>query len=133
MQIRPYLSQDKESIIKLGNTLHADYFLDNTELPNQILVALKENKIVGFIHFLVFEDYIDIVDIVVDDEYRKQGIGTNLLKSLENYHKTEILLEVSQNNEVAINFYLKNGFNKVGIRKGYYNGIDGLTMKKVII
>ena len=133
MQIRAFKKEDKQSIIKLGSTLHENYFLGDLESPNEILIAKEKGKVIGFIHFLVFEDYIDIVDIVVDISNRKQGIGSKLLKSLENYNIKEILLEVSENNKTALSFYLKNGFTKVGIRKGYYNGIDGITMKKVII
>ena len=133
MQIRAFKEEDKQSIIKLGSTLHENYFLGDLESPNEILIAEENGKVIGFLHFLVFADYIDIVDIVVDINNRKQGIGSKLLKALENYNIKEILLEVSENNKTAINFYLKNGFTKVGIRKGYYNGIDGITMKKVII
>ena len=133
MQIRAFKKEDKQSIIKLGSTLHENYFLGDLKSPNDVLIAEENEHVIGFVHFLVFADYIDIVDIVVDINNRKQGIGSKLLKALENYNIKEILLEVSENNKTALSFYLKNGFTKVGIRKGYYNGIDGITMKKVII
>ena len=133
MLIRDFTLEDKEEILNLGKTLHKDYFINNLDEPNHILVAEKDHKIVGFLHFLKFTDYIDIVDIVVNEVFRKQGIGSSLLKELEKFNPHEILLEVCEDNTTAIKFYLQNGFNKVGIRKGYYAGIDGITMKKVII
>ena len=42
----------------------------------------------------------------------------NKLKKLKDIRK--IFLEVSVENTPAINFYLKNGFKKIGIRKAYY-------------
>ena len=42
----------------------------------------------------------------------------NKIKKLNNIRK--IFLEVSIENTQAINFYLKNGFKKIGIRKAYY-------------
>lgn len=132
MLIREYLDKDKAKIINLGNTLHDNYLLNDIKSPNKLLVIEKQESIIGFIHFMIFADYIDTVDIVVDKNYRNQGLGTKLLKSLDQFNVKEIVLEVKETNEIAINFYLKNGFAKVGIRKGYYNGVDGITMKKVI-
>ncbi len=132
MIIRDLVEEDKEEIIQLGSTLHEDYFLGNLDEPNHLLVALENNKVIGFIHFFVVAGCVDVIDIVVAEGYRKQGIGTSLLEEVEKYNPKEIVLEVSKNNAVAIKFYLKNGFTKVGIRKGYYGGVDGITMKKVI-
>ena len=42
----------------------------------------------------------------------------NKIKKLNDVKK--IFLEVSVENTQAINFYLKNGFKKIGIRKAYY-------------
>ena len=41
-----------------------------------------------------------------------------------------ITLEVKKSNNNAIHLYEKLGFNKVSIRKGYYQGIDGILMEK---
>ena len=132
MIIREYLDKDKAKIINLGNTLHENYFLNDIKSPNKMFVIEEQENVIGFIHFIIFADYIDIVDIVVDKNYQNQGFGTKLLKFLEQFNVKEIVLEVKETNATAINFYLKNGFAKVGIRKGYYNGVDGITMKKVI-
>ena len=43
-----------------------------------------------------------------------------------------ITLEVKQTNASAIHLYEKNGFKKVAIRKGYYNGIDGILMERTM-
>ena len=41
-----------------------------------------------------------------------------------------ITLEVKIDNYPAIKVYEDNGFKMVAIRKGYYNGIDGILMER---
>ena len=42
----------------------------------------------------------------------------------------DITLEVKMDNFPAISLYEKNGFERKAIRKGYYNGIDGILMER---
>ena len=42
----------------------------------------------------------------------------------------DITLEVKEDNVPALKLYEKYGFKKVAIRKGYYNGIDGILMER---
>ena len=47
-------------------------------------------------------------------------------------HET-ISLEVNEKNSIAIHLYERCGFEKIGIRKKYYNGIDNaIIMTKVL-
>ena len=43
---------------------------------------------------------------------------------MNKYERNNISLEVKEKNVPAIKLYEKYGFEKVGIRKKYYNGID---------
>ena len=62
-------------------------------------------------------------------EYRNKGIATILMEKLLE-EALDITLEVRIDNEIAINLYRKFGFEKVAIRKGYYNGVDGILMER---
>ena len=111
-----------------------EYKLDEKSLSNDFLNLLvyQENEIKGV---LVYQDLIDRLEIdyiVVNKKDRKKGIATNLLRFLENNHKNiiNITLEVRKSNINAINFYKRNGFKEVTIRKNYYNGEDGILMIK---
>ena len=68
------------------------------------------------------------------DEYQNKKIATKLLEymfnDLKSHDVESITLEVKITNEKAINLYKKFGFTKIGIRKGYYKGIDGILMEK---
>ena len=68
---------------------------------------------------------------------RKNGIGKALLeKIIEIAKQTEmekISLEVNEENKVAIHLYENSGFEKIGIRKKYYNGKNNaIIMTKVL-
>lgn len=133
--------EDKESIIKLGktfignfpNTYNIEEYLNNN---NYIILINKENKLLkGFLIIYKNIDCYELELIIVDKEYRKQGIATSLLEHFFNTFCTSndiVFLEVSCENETAINLYTKFNFITINKRKKYYGNIDAYVMKKVI-
>ncbi len=101
-----------------------------SELENQnskYIVAEKDSKIVGFAGIILLPDDVEITNIVTKKSERKKGIGNLLLAKIieiSKKYKNNISLEVNEKNEIAIKLYEKYGFEKVGIRKKYYNGTD---------
>lgn len=65
-----------------------------------------------------------VYNIAVLPAYRGRGIGTNLMKALLEYsdkNKLEFLsLEVRESNYIALAVYENLGFEKIGIRKNFY-------------
>ena len=95
---------------------------------SKYLVAKENENILGFAGIIILPDDIEITNIVTKKSERKKGIGNLLLeKIIEISKETEkefISLEVNEKNIIAINLYEKFGFEKVGLRKKYYNGTD---------
>ena len=95
-----------------------------------------DGEIVGFYIASKVLDLVEIFTIAVDEDYRKRGIGRELLSHLIEKSKEsgarEIWLEVSVKNFKAIGLYEKFGFEKDGIRKNYYQklGEDAYNMKR---
>ena len=90
-------------------------------------------KIIGFVIFYHVKDEIEIIQIGIMKACQRKNYGSfiiNKIKKLNNIKK--IFLEVSVENTKAINFYLKNGFKKIGIRKAYYKSnkkkVDALRL-----
>ena len=87
----------------------------------------------GFVEFMQVGDFADIYDVEVLVKLRGQGYGSRLMElflaEMRAREVTEITLEVRVDNLVAIRLYEKFGFEQVSIRKGYYDGIDGILMK----
>ena len=53
-----------------------------------------------------------------------------LLKAVD---AKRVILDVRVNNEKGLNFYKKNGFKQINVRKNYYlDGTDALVMEKII-
>ena len=59
-------------------------------------------------------DYLDIDEICVDNDHRRQGIASSIMKYIENYAKEigieSIELNMWEYNEEARSFYEKSGF-----------------------
>lgn len=104
---------------------------------SKYIVALKGKEVVGFAGIIILPDGTEVTNIVTKKVERKKGIGKLLLDKLINMTITEkkevISLEVNKKNIIAINLYKNFGFEKVGRRKKYYNGIDdAIIMTKKI-
>ena len=121
---------DIPRINELGELLHENFSKVNNineMLENKIskvIVYEKDDKVVGFIMATDLGETCDILDIIVDPEYRKQHIASNLIAYLISDLSEDlklITLEVSNNNEAALKLYEKFSFEIVNVRKKYYN------------
>lgn len=123
-------------IYKLGSLLNHNYsqLYDEKSLDcdvNKTFLCVINDKLIGFIHIQDLIDEIDIINIVIDNDYRRKGYASKLIEYVISYaNSKKIILEVSENNINAINLYKKYNFNEINRRKGYYNGVDAITMEK---
>lgn len=119
----------KTTDIDYLNTL-SDYKITINAFSN-ILVYEKDNKIVAFLDYNKMYEKIEINYIFVIKEYRNQNIAYELIDyMIKNNNFENITLEVNILNENAIKLYKKHGFEIIGIREKYYNGIDGYLMER---
>lgn len=123
----------KNNIEKIDNT-----FIDNNMIINEIennpfakiLILEEENNIIGYLYYSDIYDRIEINQFEIKKEYRNRGKGKYLLQYLLDNEKKDITLEVKKDNYSAIKVYESKGFETKAVRKGYYNGIDGLLMER---
>tara|TARA_Y100000590_G_scaffold465715_1_gene638816 strand:+ start:392 stop:883 length:492 start_codon:yes stop_codon:yes gene_type:complete len=89
-------------------------------IENDNLIGFVIGNLIKFDNFSEYEIYI----IYIDTQYRKLGYGTDLISIIAdfpyNLSLRKITLEVSEKNIKAVNFYKKNKFNLIGVRKNYY-------------
>ena len=138
--IREALKKDFKSIYELGLTLHANYkIINNLEeiinnKTNHLYVYEIDNQVVGFIHYTKLYNSVDLVDVVVNEHYQNQRIGSNLIDYMITSLKPDdkIYLEVNTNNKKAISLYQKFGFKVINLRKNYYGIDDAYVMERVI-
>ena len=124
----------KEEDIKEANVLLSkfNYVISEKSFDNVFFKSLVyvDCGIKGIIVYDLLYDRIEIEYIIVEDGYRKKGIGTKLLKELEKNNIKNITLEVRESNLGAINFYKKNDFKIETIRRNYYGNENGYLMLK---
>ena len=83
-----------------------------------IYVYLVDKKVCGYLMVLDSIDVYEILAIATVEEYRNKGIAQELLDKIK---IKDIFLEVRESNQVAINFYKKNKFKEISVRKNYYS------------
>lgn len=119
--------------------MHNEYFLDKKSyeeikkifLDSRYIIkkSYANNKIIGYIILYDSIDSYDIYEIAIKKEMRKRGYAQQLIDTIPK--DRPIFLEVCENNIEAINLYLKNGFQKISVRKKYYiDGSNAFVMKK---
>lgn len=100
---------------------------------SKYIVASSDAEIVGFAGIKITLGEADIMNIVTKKSQRNKGIASALLTKLidicENLQITTIFLEVNEDNKPAISLYEKFEFSKIGIRKNYYQGKNGIVMR----
>ena len=83
-----------------------------------IYVYLIDSEVCGYLIVLDSIDVYEILAIATIEEYRNKGIAQKLLNKIK---IKNIFLEVRESNQTAINFYKKNKFKEISIRKNYYS------------
>ncbi len=99
-------------------------FADALTQENAVtLVAEADGEIAGFITGVFLFDNADIYSVATAEKYRKKGIGRKLLQAFFDTLPNEVEtvgLEVRESNLAAISLYEKSGFERVGMRKNFY-------------
>ena len=99
-----FSKESTENLVKADNSFIYAYLIDE--------------KICGYLMVLDSIDVYEILAIATVEEYRNKGIAQELLDKIKT---KDIFLEVRESNQVAINFYKKNKFKEISVRKNYYS------------
>lgn len=94
------------------------------------IIETENNKVIAYLYYSDIYDRAEINQIEVDVFHRNCGKATILLEKMIKTVEKSITLEVKEDNKVAIHLYKKFGFIEKAIRKGYYQGIDGILMER---
>ena len=114
---------------KILSTEFVDKEISNNPFAHFVVYKLND-CVVGFVYYSLIYDRIEINQIEVLCDFRGQGIASKLLKYVIDTNPYDITLEVNKNNKEAIGLYKKFNFKTVAIRRGYYDGVDGLLMER---
>ena len=134
--VREAVVSDIKEINRLGKLLNDNFeklFVIEDILKedfSKIFVYEKDSKVVGFLHITVLYEVIDIVNICVDPDYRRQKIASVLFDYMfSEFNENKCFsLEVKTTNKAAINLYKKFGFEIIHVRNNYYKDQDAYLM-----
>jgi ribosomal-protein-alanine N-acetyltransferase len=109
---------------------------------NSIMLKLStaEGQLAGFAVGRVFDNgggtnTAELLNIGIREPFRNQGLGLLLLRSfiraIRERSASTVMLEVRRSNAAAIRFYRLSGFEKLGVRRGFYSDPDedAITMR----
>ena len=105
---------------------------------SNFLFALYGDEVVGYIDYLLTFNSATIMQICVDQKYRRKHIASLLLEEMENTFPKEgenrvdfVTLEVRKSNIAAQELYKKFNHELVTTKRNYYeDGEDALYMVK---
>ena len=135
--------------LNLGFALRIEVFVKEQKVPMELEFDEKDNsentvhigffdnnKLIGVARLIDLDkDVIHIGLVVVDKEYRGQGIGRELIIGCENIAqqilKRKTIIELSAQIQ-AENFYKSLGYNRVNDKIYLDAGIEHVDMRKVI-
>lgn len=130
VKIRPMQSEDVKLVYELSARCFTVPWTESSlskELDNHLAyycVAEHKGNIVGYGGMWMIAGEGEVTNIAVDKEYRGEGIGQAILNNLMQIGQEKTLLmihlEVRAGNEVAQKLYKSAGFEKITVRKGYY-------------
>lgn len=127
--------EEKYLLESLGEKLLASELSEKNNGASFYVIE-NDDVVIGYIGRYYFFQEAEVLNFVVDESYQRQGYGQKLFDKMVEDMKDvkKITLEVRASNIKGINFYTKNGFKQVGVRKKYYkNGEDALLLLKEFI
>jgi len=125
------LELEKRNGLPSNEDLRALFKVDNPNEKCRFFVAEDEGRIVGYsrMHIYRWNNSALITTVLVDVEHRRRGIGTRLLRNMEDFareNKARVLMtDVPPDNVPALQLDFKNGFKICGYNDKIYQ--DGRT------
>lgn len=124
-----FASNHAKGIAKLeeelfGSDLEVIYGIDK---KIRVIYLKKGDLLVSFLTFKRTDRNIEVYNLGVRAEYRRQKLGTRMLNTLTAFN---LSLEVKESNDVAISFYKNQGFHESFIRKNYYGNENAIVLER---
>ncbi|MBI4364765.1 MAG: ribosomal protein S18-alanine N-acetyltransferase [Candidatus Latescibacteria bacterium] len=100
--------------------------------------AVRAGKLVGYLFAVIIPDEAHLGNLAVRPDARRQGIARRLLGELLRDGRRSgvrrVTLEVRESNGSARNFYYRNDFIDIAIRKNYYRSPveDAIVMYRIL-
>lgn len=141
--IRPAADRDIEEIYNIElKSFDKPFTLENLKHEfsvrfSDFFVVEIENKVTAYAIVWKVHDEIHLNKIAVSEEYRKTGIGREvvdyIIRNVNPGYAKVILIEVRERDTGTRSFYKKLKFTETGFRRDYYIDDNAVLMERKII
>ncbi len=149
--LSPFVDEDLPEIISLEEEIFGKYAWSSEVMkaelshPQSIYFVSKSVEsgfIVGYGGIRIEageQPDADIQTLAILQDFRGRGLGRIILRRLlleaREWGVGSVFLEVRADNFAAINLYISEKFERIGLRPGYYqqDGADAISMKSAIV
>jgi ribosomal-protein-alanine N-acetyltransferase len=134
LQLRPMSDDDVDAVTGVEQAAYAhpwtaSIFRDCLRVGYCCWVCTLDDVPIGHGVLSVAAGECHVLNVCVHPDWQSQGLGRKILRHLLNlgrrHHADTAFLEVRVSNRVAVGLYLAEGFNEVGLRRGYYPDANG--------
>ena len=112
-------------------------FIDSMAAGYHCQMLLGGETVIGYFVAMKGVDEVHLLNITVAPEFQRQGWAPLMLEALAGWGRCLdaqwLWLEVRASNQRALDIYTRQGFRRVGVRKGYYPGLLGLREDAVVM
>lgn len=144
MDIRDMTKADLSAVLKIETDLfptdawtEALFLGELSEVPvsRKVAVAELEGEVIGYVSLRFVGRQGDVNTIAIAKDFQRKGFGNQLLDWLlmtaKDLGVRELFLDVRADNLAAIEMYKKAGFDRIDIRRNYYDhSVDADVMRK---
>ena len=134
---------DIEAVLAIENQVQlepwtAGMFADSLEANYKAwILRHRSGLIMGYALQMFAPDVAHLLTIAVAPEWQQQGLGRLLLSWAEQQvleaGLTAQMLEVRVSNEAARALYAAKSYQQIGLRKGYYKGLNGQSEDALVL
>ncbi|WP_395109455.1 ribosomal protein S18-alanine N-acetyltransferase [Actinomadura sp. SCN-SB] len=146
LRLRRMETADVPAVLRLERTLFPDdawsedmllaELADQPHTRHYVVAEAPGGDLIGYAGLAAAGDQADVQTIAVKPQRQGGGVGTALLTELLDEARRrggrEVFLEVRADNHRARRLYEHFGFERIGVRKGYYqpSGVDAIVMRR---
>lgn len=129
LRLEPMRLEDLASVMVIENQAYrfpwtSGHFRDSLESGYVLSCLIDQDLMVGHCVWMVVEDEAHLLNLTVAPSRQRRGLGQWMLKALfaewVSRGLRRCLLEVRPSNAPALGLYRRNGFEQIGLRRGYY-------------
>jgi ribosomal-protein-alanine N-acetyltransferase len=137
--VRPLVAGDLDVVERLERELFGPQAWSRAALVEELdgpgrtyLAADVDGALVGYAGLRFDGDDADVMTLGTQTAQQGHGVGRTLLRALldraRDLGARRVFLEVRVDNAAAVHLYDSEGFQRIGRRRGYYQGVDAWSM-----